>query len=209
MPPVFGQQMPLIYDMCKLAGWHLLQREKYEADDLIATVSDQVAQRNLRGAIFTTDKDIISRVSPTLGIFKKEKGKAWVMLPEDYTAKWGVPPDKIPEVLILTGDSVDNIPGLKGVGKTTAVKLIQEYGSVANLYANLEKLPAKLQGLLNDGKGMIDLSRQLIQLKTDTVFGDEIFAAGTPDIVALKEFFLKLDMVKTAESLGKCYVERI
>ena len=101
LPPRFSQQIPLIYKMCKLSGWHLLESDGYEADDVIVTVGRRMRELHLRAAVFSTDKDIISRISDEfgiVGIFKTEKGKSFILEPADYTAKWGVSPALIPEV---------------------------------------------------------------------------------------------------------------
>ena len=208
LPALFSQQIPLIYKMCKLFGWHLLESDGYEADDVIVTVGRRMRELHLRAAVFSTDKDIISRISDEfgiVGIFKTEKGKSFILEPADYTKKWGVSPALIPEVLCLCGDSVDNVPGIKGVGEKTAVRLIQEFGGVAGLYANLEKVkPDKLRALLDkpESRESLKMSQELIQLNENLPTDDAIFQPGQQQTEDLREFFLSLDMVKTAASLG-------
>ena len=208
LPPRFSQQIPLIYKMCKLSGWHLLESDGYEADDVIVTVGRRMRELHLRAAVFSTDKDIISRISDEfgiVGIFKTEKGKSFVLEPADYTAKWGVSPALIPEVLCLCGDSVDNIPGIKGVGEKTAVRLIQEFGGVAGIYANLDNVkPDKLRARLDQpgSRASLKMSQELIRLNENLPIDDSIFQPGRQQAEDLHEFFLSLDMVKTAASLG-------
>ena len=82
LPELFGQQIPYIYQMCKLFGWHLLDQEGYEADDVIASVARRMTELKLRGVVFTTDKDVIGRIAETsgiVGVFRVEKGKSHVM----------------------------------------------------------------------------------------------------------------------------------
>ena len=208
LPPRFSQQIPLIYKMCMLSGWHLLESDGYEADDVIVTVGRRMRELHLRAAVFSTDKDIISRISDEfgiIGIFKTEKGKSFILEAADYMAKWGVSPALIPEVLCLCGDSVDNVPGIKGVGEKTAVRLIQEFGGVAGIYANLDKVkPDKLRARLDQpgSRASLKMSQELIQLNENLPIDDAIFQAGRQQAEDLHEFFLSLDMVKTAASLG-------
>jgi DNA polymerase-1 len=207
LPELFGQQIPYIYQMCKLLGWHLLDQEGYEADDVIASIARRMTELKLRGVVFSTDKDIISRIGETagiIGVFRVEKVKSLVMEPADYQAKWGVAPSLKPEVLCLSGDSVDNIPGIRGLGEKTAVKLIQDFGSIAGIYQNLDKLKPKLRALLEspEGKEALELSRKLIQINDALPIADAVFQPGVQQTKELREFFLSLDMVKTAESVA-------
>lgn len=202
LPQPFSCQMPYIYEMAKLSGWHLLEQEGYEADDAIAGVVKLVNAKGLRAAIFTTDKDIISLVNERIGIFKREKGKSYILTQEDYTVKWGIPPAQIPELLALCGDAVDNIPGVKGIGAKSATKLIQQFGSVAGIYENLEKVEsAKIRGLLDTNRENVRLSQELIQLRSDVPLDEAILSAGAEDKPGLISFFRSLDMNKTADSL--------
>ena len=206
LPEPFSRQIPMIYEMCKLFGWHLVERDGYEADDVIVSIGAKCKARNQRAVVFTTDKDIISRVSDDngiIGVFKSEKGKAYVLEASDYTTQWGLHPCKIPEVLCLCGDSVDNVPGVSGIGEKTAIKLIQTYGSVEGVLANLDKIePPRVKKLLSEEKGResLKLSQQLITLNDQLELDSSLFTAGPQQTELLREFFLKLDMVKTAES---------
>ena len=209
LPPRFSQQIPLIYKMCKLSGWHLLESDGYEADDVIVTVGRRMRELHLRAAVFSTDKDIISRISDEfgiVGIFKTEKGKSFILEPADYTAKWGVSPALIPEVpLPSAGTASTTFLASKGWARKTAVRLIQEFGGVAGIYANLDKVkPDKLRALLDQpgSRASLKMSQELIQLNENLPIDDAIFQPGRQQAEDLHEFFLSLDMVKTAASLG-------
>jgi DNA polymerase I len=206
LPDMFARQVPLIHEMCRLAGWHLIERAGYEADDVIATVCRRMRELQLKGAIFSTDKDVISRMDDRVLIFKTEAGKSYVMEPSDYQAKWGVPPALIPEVLCLCGDGVDNISGVQGVGKKTATRLIQEFGSVEGVYQGLDRVqPMKLRLMLSspEARQAVESSRQLIRLNENLPLDDSVFQPGQQQTDELRQFFLNLDMVKTAEGLTK------
>lgn len=208
LPQPFSQQIPYIYEMCRLYGWHILENDGYEADDSIAAVGRRLKEAGKRGVVFTTDKDIISRVTDGTGmvaVFLREKGKSYVLEAADYLVKWGVPTHQITEILCLCGDSVDNVPGVKGIGKSSATALIQKYGSVDNLMANLDKVePARVQKLLStpEGKESLKLSQSLIQLNDQLPVPDEFFLPKAADYEGLEKFFLSLDMKKTAEGLA-------
>jgi DNA polymerase-1 len=207
LPQPFSQQIPYIYNICKLYGWHILEVDGYEADDSIAAVGRKLKEAGKRGVVFTTDKDIISRVTPDTGIvavFMREKGKSYVLEAADYLAKWGVPTHQIPEILCLCGDSVDNVPGVKGIGKSSATALIQTYGTVDNVLANLDKVtPARVKALLSspEGQESLKLSQSLIQLNDQLPVPEEFFSTKPIDYKGLEELFLSLDMRKTAEGI--------
>lgn len=156
-PGDLQKQFPLIREASAALGFHNTSLQGHEADDLIASY---VAAAREGGAdeviIATNDKDIYALVDDRVRVYSTNKtdlaylkeGFALLGAPE-VEAKWGVPPDKIPDVLALTGDAVDNIPGVDGVGAKTAAKLVREHGGAALLAENPasianEKLRAKV-----------------------------------------------------------------
>jgi DNA polymerase I len=163
-PDELSQQMPHLWKICQNAGIQTISISGTEADDVIASIC--VQNPTLTKAIFTTDKDIISLTNENTFIVKKEKGKVTLLDATDIKAKWGVEPSQIPEVLKLAGDSIDNVPGIPGIGLKTATTLIQTWGTCENIYANLDKLSEKHRNLFTEHKASYELSRQLINLVT-------------------------------------------
>ncbi|MBE2180419.1 MAG: flap endonuclease [Chthoniobacterales bacterium] len=175
-PPDLSVQFPVIERAVAALGFHNVRLEGHEADDLIASYA-AAARRKGGGdvVIATNDKDIYALVGEGIAVYSTNKtdtggAKDGVLLgPAEVEAKWGVPPGLIPDVLALTGDAVDNIPGVGGVGTKTAAKLVREHGRVALLAENPavirnEKLRAKVAaaaGRLRDNLELVRLEEDL------------------------------------------------
>lgn len=156
-PDDLSAQFPVIEEAVAALGAHNLSLEGHEADDLIASYAREAASEKTEVIIATNDKDIYALVDGQTRIYSTNKvdtgesNEGFALLgAAEVETKWGVPPQKIPDVLALTGDSVDNIPGVEGVGPKTAAKLVHEHGSVSLLLENLssvknDKLRAKLE----------------------------------------------------------------
>ena len=165
-------QFPLIRDATRAFSLACIEEDDLEADDLIATYARAAAKRGWDVTIVSSDKDLMQLVGPgdadeghidMLDTMKNQR----IGVPE-VIEKFGVPPGLVGDVLALMGDSVDNIPGIYGVGPKTATKLIQEHGS---LKAALDAAPAmkagKLRERLIEEREMAELSRLLVELKQD------------------------------------------
>lgn len=156
-PDDLDVQFPVIEEAVASLGAHNLSLKGHEADDLIAAYAAAARKERADIVIATNDKDIYALVDARTRIYSTNKSdvgeskEGFALLGNtEVEAKWGVPPEKIPDVLALTGDAVDNIPGVEGVGPKTAAKLVLEHGSVAALLdkpaaIKNEKLRAKLE----------------------------------------------------------------
>jgi DNA polymerase-1 len=139
-PDQLEAQFPVIEEAVAALGFHNVSLKGHEADDLIASYAAAVRAENPEVIIATNDKDIYSLVENHVSIYStnktdlKDPKDGFALLgPSEVEAKWGVPPGLIPDVLALTGDAVDNIPGVEGVGPKTAAKLVREHGAVSKL----------------------------------------------------------------------------
>lgn len=156
-PGDLGVQFPVIEEAVAALGAHNVRLEGHEADDLIAAYAAAARQEEDEVVIATNDKDIYALVDASTRIYTTNKSdvgeskEGYALLGEtEVEAKWGVPPGLIPDVLALTGDAVDNIPGVEGVGPKTAAKLVREHGSVTAILGDTaaiknEKLRAKVE----------------------------------------------------------------
>jgi DNA polymerase-1 len=171
-------QLPYLEPLVAAFGLPLLRQAGLEADDLIASAVYQVARNEERGSeggrvaritIVTSDKDLLQLVADgpvQVRLFDGLKDK--FLGPAEALEKFGVPPAQVLQVQALMGDSSDNIPGIAGVGPKTAAELIQQFGTLEKLYANLENVPrAALREKLRDGRDIAFLSRTLASLKAD------------------------------------------
>jgi 5'-3' exonuclease len=142
-PDNLAVQFPVIEEAVAALGVRSVKLEGHEADDLIASYAAAARKEDAQVVIATNDKDIWALVGDGVAIYSTNKSdvkdpkEGFVLLgPPEVEQKWGVPPRLIPDVLALTGDAVDNIPGVEGVGPKTAAKLVREHGSTALLAEN-------------------------------------------------------------------------
>jgi len=184
-------QVKRIKDFLIMAGIPQIELHGYEADDIIATLAKESEQFDVHTYCLTMDKDYYQLVSDGVSILKpSRKGEEIDIVSFDGVKdKFGVKPEQVIEVQALIGDSVDNIPGVKGVGEKTAIPLIQEYGNLEGLYKNIDKIKSRAvkEKLIAD-KEMAFLSRELVTLKIDTPI-----ALSFADCVQTKSDFVSLD----------------
>ena len=141
MPESLIQQIPYIHKITKGFNLSILQLSGYEADDIIATITNKSTEIGMRVTIVSGDKDLFQIVSKDVVIADTMKDKIFgVSYVED---RFGVPPEKVVDVMALTGDSSDNIPGVPGIGIKTASKLIRKFESLENLFKNLDLIKNK------------------------------------------------------------------
>ncbi len=184
----------------------------YEADDIIGTLVKQAEKEKARSYMVTPDKDYMQLVSENTVMYKPVKSAAGIRVAEmelvgikQVEVKFGVTPDKVIEVLGLMGDASDNIPGVKGVGEKTAIALIKEYGTIDNLYANIDKITKpKLKELLINDKHNAYLARRLVTIKTDVPLDINFHGLirKDPDRDALVKKFEELNMKSFARKFS-------
>ena len=166
MPDDLRLQMPVIHELVEAMGIPLLSMPSFEADDVVATVAKAASANGIRVLICTTDKDCRQLIDDRVSLLNLRKGT--VLDREALLKDWGVTPEQVVDLQSLVGDSVDNVPGIPGIGLKTAAKLLQEFGTVDNLFANIDKVAgAKKQESLRGGKATLDLSRRLVKLSDD------------------------------------------
>src|SRR5207302_6861105 len=166
-------QIPLIYRMLEAMRVPVLGKEGFEADDLIATVAKAAAERGLDVFICTTDKDCRQLIGERVKLYNLRKHAIFDC--QTLRQDWGITPEQVVDLQSLVGDSVDNVPGVPGVGLKTAARLLQEFNSLENLLASLEKvgLCKTLRGAksiaekLRAAADAIELSRKLVRLDTN------------------------------------------
>jgi DNA polymerase-1 len=151
----------------------IFELEGYEADDLLGTLSQQASQKDIDTIIVTGDADTMQLVSPRVKVlYPKPRGSFSDTMLYDEAAvsqKYGVKPEQIADYKALVGDPSDNIPGVRGVGEKTAVKLIQQFGSLEQIYEHIDEVaPAKLQTLLKGNEAVARQSKELATIITRT-----------------------------------------
>jgi len=183
-------QIEPLYKIIRAMGFHFLCVEGVEADDVIATLSRFAAQSDIETIIASGDKDLFQLVG---GNIKQLDMKGKLYSEADVKEKMGVNPNQILDLLALTGDSADNIPGVPSVGPKTASKWLEQYSNIEGVKANAEKIGGKVGEKLRESFDLLDLSYQLVQLKFDVQLPFDILeeepGENIEELIALyKEF---------------------
>ena len=165
-PDELVQQLPYAPRLAQAMGALTIMMDDYEADDLLGSISHQLSEShsNLEVYLITGDRDSYQLIKDRVFVgYTSSKAAEGVEI-FDIKAieqKYGLKPVDLIPVKALMGDSSDNIPGVKGVGEKTALKLIKEWGDLENLYENIDQIKGKLKNKLEDDKDMAYLSRDL------------------------------------------------
>lgn len=207
-PEDLHAQVPLIRKTLEKMNIKVLSAPGYEADDLIASLSRVATEKGIRTIMFTGDKDLLQLVSPSVWALrpsKKEKNSYEMYTADEVRSSYGVRPDQIVDYLALTGDSADNIPGVKGIGDKSAVKLLEEYESLDGIYRNTERLKGAVKTKMENGKEDAYLSRKLVRLSSDAL-SDEFDLSSLSTSLIVKENaaedFLSHQLSTLAKKLG-------
>ena len=159
-------QFPVIRKATSAFSIPFVELLGYEADDLIASYAEEAQKHNMKVTIVSSDKDLMQLVSENVSMLDTMKGR--VFKKEDVFDKFGVYPEKVIDVQSLAGDSVDNIPGVPGIGIKTAALLINEYGDLDGLFENSEKIKQKKRREnIIEFENQAYLSKKLVTLKND------------------------------------------
>ncbi|NNM78188.1 DNA polymerase I [Sphingomonas sp. ID1715] len=165
-PEDLKPQFPMIRDATRAFSMPCLEEEGVEADDLIASYTKAALAQGWSVTIVSSDKDLMQLIEPGLDLYDTMNNRR--LGAEHVVEKFGVPPNKLGEVLALMGDSVDNVPGVPGVGPKTASKLIVEHGDLEGVLAAAPSMkPGKLRDNLIEHAEAARLSRELVKLKCD------------------------------------------
>ncbi|MEZ6191592.1 MAG: 5'-3' exonuclease H3TH domain-containing protein [Phycisphaerales bacterium] len=174
-PEDFVKQIPRMFELAQLFGLPILEAPGYEADDVMATLADQVTAGKfdqeapgLHLRLVAKDKDLEQVLGDRVSLYDVQTDES--LNAENLPEKRGITAQQVIDYQTLIGDSTDNIPGVKGIGPKTAQKLLEQFGTVENLLANLDQLKGKQKENLELARdtGVIDLTRRLVTLKRDT-----------------------------------------
>ena len=222
-PDELALQMPFFRDFVKALGVKVIDKEGFEADDVIATITDKAKEFQIGVEIVTADKDLMQLVESNVGIWDTMKDKHYDR--EAVKEKFGVYPENVLNYLALVGDTSDNVPGVKGLGPKTAVTLLENYDSIEALYENLEEIAnnknirgaKSLADNLKNNKEILFLSKKLVELehKVDITLNDKSIITISPN--DFKLFFEKQNIIESElsslvskfefESLFKSFLE--
>jgi DNA polymerase-1 len=166
MPDDLRLQMPHIPRLVEALGVPALSHPRFEADDILATLARAGTERGLQVFLCTSDKDCRQLIGDHVCLYNLRKRQPFGR--EDLLADWGITPEQVIDFQTLVGDSVDNVPGVPGIGIKTAATLLQEYGTIEGILAHIDKVPgAKRQENLRAWASRIEQTRRLVRLADD------------------------------------------
>ncbi|MGH7257464.1 MAG: DNA polymerase I [Nitrospiraceae bacterium] len=201
MPQGMSAQIPYIHRVVEAMAVPCIRQAGYEADDLIGTLARKAEGQELSVVIVTSDKDMFQLLTPLTRIYDPVKDK-W-FAEADSQERYGVEPARVVEVMGLMGDATDNIPGVKGIGEKTAIKLIAQFGTIEELLRRINDVtPTRIKTLLIEQEENARLSKRLatIQLDCPVEFAPEHFRARSPHTEELVGLLRELEFMTLAKA---------
>jgi DNA polymerase I len=202
MPDGLSAQIESIHAIVQAMGFPLLQVPNVEADDVIGTLARRAAEQGMRTLVSTGDKDMAQLVDEHVTLVNTMTNTLYDAA--GVLEKFGIPPERVIDYLALVGDSVDNIPGVPGVGPKTAAKWLQQYGSLDALVARAAEISGKVGENLRAGLGTLPLARELATIKCDVPLeqGPSDLRLQPPDTARLRELYSRLEFKAWLADLG-------
>jgi len=169
-PHELAQQMPYFRELSSALGLAILEQKGFEADDLIGTLTERLKHNGVHCVVITADKDLMQLVSDDVELWDTMRDRRFRRA--EVIEKFGVPPERVADFLGLTGDSSDNIPGLRGCGPKTALQLLEKFGDIESILSSSQELRQdtsirgreKLAAQIESDRDLIRLSRRLVEI---------------------------------------------
>jgi DNA polymerase-1 len=169
-PPELVSQIARAHQLVEAFNIPVFEVEGFEADDIIATLGKEAGKQDVDTIIVTGDNDMLQTVSSHVSVLAPRRGFGETVLynEEEVEKKYGIKPHQLIDYKALVGDNSDNIPGIKGIGDKTAASLLQRFGSLDNIYDNIDSVtPERIQKLLSENKEQAFANRELVTIVTD------------------------------------------
>jgi len=201
-PDDFKVQVPKIFEMVDSLGIPQVQIEGYEADDIMGTIAKEMEEKGISVVLVTGDKDFCQLVSEKVTLIDTMRDKKTGI--KEVIQRFGVAPESVVDVLALSGDATDNIPGVRGVGEKTASELIGKFRTIESLYENLNELPQRQRDLLEANKESAILSKRLVTIETSIPMSVSLegFEYKGFNKEKLREIFEELEFKSLLRELG-------
>lgn len=205
MPDDLVSQMGLIKEVVSAYNIPIFEKQGFEADDILATIAKRVSQQNIEVCIVTGDKDMLQVVDKNIKIYSTHKDNL-VYDNEAVKERFsGLGPESITDFIALAGDTADNIPGVRGIGEKTAIELIKEFGSLDDIYKNIDKIKSEpRRKMLSEQENSARMSRELaevdlnVPIEIDTVD----MRVKNPDSEKLLSIFKELEFKNFAKEIS-------
>jgi len=213
MPEDLSLQLPYVRRLCQAMCLPILELDGFEADDVIGALAKQAAERSLDVVIVTSDKDMMQLVRKNIRVLKPSSAgaKGDMLIDEAKVVElMGVPPEKVIDVMALLGDSIDNIPGAKGIGDKGARELIQRFGSVEQALDRAAEVDGKrYREALQQQREQVMMSKRLARIVTDVPLTLDLASLlrKKPDTAALGKLYAELGFTSLLKELGPAATE--
>lgn len=200
----FYDQFPIIKDLLKNFGIQVLEKDGFEADDLIGAL---VKKSSLDNLIVTGDLDTLQLVNPKTQVYFLRQGISEIKIYDQQAVenRFGLLPEQLIDYKALCGDPSDNIPGIRGIGEKIALSLIQKFGNLENIYQHLNEVKESIRNLLIEQKEQALLSKKLVTIKSDIEGIDQVekYRLEKVDLEKIKKKFEELGFQSLIKRLEK------
>ncbi len=208
MPEDLVPQIGTIKEVVRAYNIPVLELDGFEADDIMGTLARRAEREGVETYLVTSDKDFMQLVSKKIKMYKpgRSGNEVEVIDTEGVKKRFGVPPERVIDVLGLIGDSSDNVPGVPGVGEKTAIPLIQRFGTIEALYEHIDKIEQKgMRQKLESNRDKAFLSKQLVTIDTNVPLEIDFhrLKSGPKDVDRLRTWFRELEFKSLLSSLEK------
>lgn len=208
MPEDMADQLPRLHEVVEAMNIPIIEKDGVEADDVIGTLATMAAENNYDVLIVTPDKDFNQLVNKKIKIYKPQKAGAELEIIDEngVVEKMGVPPEKVIDLMGLMGDSSDNIPGIPGIGPKTALKLLDEFGSLEDVLDSADKIKAKgVREKVSKNRDNALLSKQLVTILTDVEldFRPSDLIRKEHDVAKLTALFKEMEFGRFLKEITK------
>ena len=168
-PPDFYEQIPILHELLDAFGWPLYELDDYEADDILGTFALEAEKKGIETCLLTSDLDALQLISPHTKVYALKNGLSNI---EEFDVpyfenKYGINVHQFLDLKSLKGDSSDNLPGVPGIGEKTGIQLLQDFGTLDNIYEHLEDIKPSVANKLRAGKELAYISKEVGRIWTD------------------------------------------
>ena len=207
-PPEFKGQIPLLQEALHAMGIRTIEKENYEADDILATLSTRAAEQGYRVLVVSGDRDTIQLVDDRVTLLYPSKQGVSELTrydAEKVMERYGIRPEQYPEIAALVGETSDNLPGIPRVGEKTAVKWINQFGSLEEIFRRQDEIGGKVGESLRENAHLAERNRRLNRLVRDVELNVELdeFKRGEVDMAAVQQVFARLEFRTLLQRVGK------
>ncbi len=198
MPEDLAAQMDTLKEVVSAFNVPIVEVPGFEADDIMGTLAKRAVEERISAYLVTGDKDFMQLISSAVKMLRPGKrGDEWETLDERHVReKFGVGPERVVDVLAIIGDTSDNVPGVHGIGEKTAIPLVQEFGTLENIYRNLGRIPqAGVRQKLEEQRDQAFLSKKLVTIDTAVPLTIDLhhLSAREKDLPKLRALFARLE----------------